>query len=204
MLMSSSGGLQTGGQRAAQEVATQKAKRTQARLAGGGPRGCDTLQKATPASAAATLQARASGWAKTGVVSLTGEKINCVPDVVWSTGAAAKVVDLSDNGLKAVSNNLGLLSNLQRLRLAGNQLDSSLGFGTGSWQALVAMTHLVQLDLSRNLLTELPSCIGDCKVRSCGCCSTEWPSRPDMHVTGEGVENCVPSNNRLQLHLSSP
>eukprot|EP00192_Tetraselmis_astigmatica_P014641 CAMPEP_0117687452 /NCGR_PEP_ID=MMETSP0804-20121206/23148_1 /TAXON_ID=1074897 /ORGANISM="Tetraselmis astigmatica, Strain CCMP880" /LENGTH=178 /DNA_ID=CAMNT_0005499527 /DNA_START=57 /DNA_END=589 /DNA_ORIENTATION=- len=108
MLMSSSGRLQTGGQLAAQQLAAQRSKDAKARLAAGLPSSNQPSRSSTSASTAATLEARAAGWAKTGVVSLTGEKVTSIPEVVWNTATAVRVVDLSDNDLSTVSDRLRL------------------------------------------------------------------------------------------------
>ena len=85
----------------------------------------------------------------------------------WEALRSAKVVDLGDNRLRELqAERLQQgTAGLQRLRLAGNQLDSAKGLDAAAWAAVGGMTQLMQLDLGRNLLSILPSDIGSCKVR---------------------------------------
>ena len=86
---------------------------------------------------------------------------------VWEALSSARVADLGDNQLRELQaerlQQEG--AGLQRLRLAGNQLDSAKGLDASAWAAIAGMTQLTQLDLGRNLLSFLPSDIGRCKVR---------------------------------------
>ena len=89
-MMTSGGGVQTGGQRAAQDLVEKRAQEAKARLAKGLGNGKDSggngsgggMSSSSPSS---SLAARATGWAKTGVVSLRGEGIDEVPLEVRAT-----------------------------------------------------------------------------------------------------------------------
>lgn len=160
MLMSGASGVATGGQVAARAQVKQRAEAAKARLAAGLPGARAPGNAATPR--APTLADRAAGWAKTGVVSLRGEGRRALPAEAWAGGAAIRVADLSDNALIAVPHEgLAALRSLQRLRLAGNGLPSE-GLGALGWAAISCMKQLVQLDLSRNRLSDLPAEIGRC------------------------------------------
>lgn len=165
MLMSSAGGVQTGGQRAAQAVVAKRAQDAKLKLAVG--LSAPGQPSSRPAGTSSdTLKARASGWSATGVVSLRGEGLSTVPEEAWGIGMQARVVDLGDNQIAEVGEGLARLPGLQRLRLAGNQLDSAIGLRPAAWQAMANMVQLVHLDLSRNRLETLPPEIGQLKVRS--------------------------------------
>ena len=91
MMMSSGGGVQTGGQRAAQGLVEKRAQEAKARLAKGLGNGKDSGGngssqgsggRPSSSSSSSSLAARGAGWAKTGVVSLRGEGIDEVPPEV--------------------------------------------------------------------------------------------------------------------------
>ena len=104
-------------------------------------------------------QARAEGWAKTGIVSLLNEGLATVPEAAWQVGAAMRALELSGNRLTALPGAAVVeLHGLRVLRLAGNHLTAA---GV-PWPELAGCPSLLTLVLDGNpcaacLLTDLAS-----------------------------------------------
>jgi len=79
-----------------------------------------------------------------------------VPAAIWSLQSAVRVLDLGGNCLSVFPSDIKGLTNLQRLRLSGNQLKSD----TVSWQSLSSLGQLSVLALDHNLLDSIPPEIG--------------------------------------------
>jgi hypothetical protein len=93
------------------------------------------------------LQARAEGWAKTGIVSLLNEGLEEVPSPAWAVGTAIRGLELSGNRLVSLpAVEVGRLSGLRALRLAGNRLTAA---GV-PWAELAAAAGLLTLVLDDN------------------------------------------------------
>lgn len=74
-----------------------------------------------------------------------------------------RVLDLGGNCLSAFPSDINGLTNLQRLRLCGNQLKSD----TIHWQSLTSLSQLSVLALDHNLLSTIPPEIGQLTSLRC-------------------------------------
>ena len=98
----------------------------------------------TPAS---LPQARAEGWAKTGVVGLLNENLDTVPEAAWQVSHAMRALELSGNHLTTLpAKEVAQLDSLRVLRLSGNQLTAA-GL---PWAELARCTSLLTLVLDSN------------------------------------------------------
>ncbi|KAG0623047.1 hypothetical protein M758_3G145100 [Ceratodon purpureus] len=101
-------------------------------------------------------ESRLKAWKLTGVVSLRDSGSQKVPAAVWSLQSAVRVLDLAGNCLSAFPSDIKGLTNLQRLRLWGNQLKSD----SIDWKSLASLSQLSVLALDHNLLDTIPPEIG--------------------------------------------
>ena len=102
-----------------------------------------------------SAQARAEGWAKTGVVSLLNEGLDTVPEAAWQVGAATRALELSGNRLTALPDEqVARLDSLRVLRLANNRLTAA---GV-PWAQLPGCSSLLTLVLDGNPCVASPTC----------------------------------------------
>ncbi|KAG8387920.1 hypothetical protein BUALT_Bualt02G0071500 [Buddleja alternifolia] len=95
-------------------------------------------------------------WRATGVIALSNCGLMAIPEEVWTSGASARVLDVSLNPLHEVPAAIGNLRSIQKLLLNGNDLlDKSI-----AWEGLTSLKSLIVLSLNQNNLTTLPSAIG--------------------------------------------
>nr|PNR49691.1 hypothetical protein PHYPA_011587 [Physcomitrium patens] len=112
--------------------------------------------KQIPVKSTGFDESRLKAWKQTGVVSLRDSGLQEVPITVWDLQSAVRVMDVGGNCLSAFPSNVKSLTNIQRLRLSGNQLKSD----SISWQSFLLLSRLAVLAIDHNLLSTIPPEIG--------------------------------------------
>nr|CAB3499491.1 unnamed protein product [Digitaria exilis] len=87
-----------------------------------------------------------------------GQKLE-VPEEVWDCGPSVRILDVSNNCIKEIPHKIASLKSLNKLLLTANDIDDE----NISWEALSCLQKLLNLSLSQNRITSLPSSIGDCE-----------------------------------------
>ena len=135
-------------------------------------------------------QARAEGWAKTGVVSLLNEGLDAVPEATWQVGHALRALELSGNRLTTLpARDVAQLHSLRVLRLSGNQL-TAVGL---PWAELPGCTSLLTLVLdsnpcvaARNAWIRRPTCrqhFASCASDNADSHANHAPQAAEHHAT---------------------
>ncbi|TVU30498.1 hypothetical protein EJB05_22125, partial [Eragrostis curvula] len=82
-----------------------------------------------------------------------------VPEEVWDCGPSVRILDVSNNGIKEIPHKIAALKSLTKLLLTANDIaDENI-----TWEGLSCLPTLLNLSLSQNRITSLPSSLGDCE-----------------------------------------
>ncbi|CAL4933773.1 unnamed protein product [Urochloa decumbens] len=101
----------------------------------------------------------AARWKVTGVAALHDYDLKELPEEVWYCGPSIRILDASNNCIKEIPHKISALKSLNKLLLTANDIDDE----NISWEGLSCLQKLLNLSLSQNRITSLPSSIGDCE-----------------------------------------
>ncbi|XP_056686939.1 LRR repeats and ubiquitin-like domain-containing protein At2g30105 isoform X2 [Spinacia oleracea] len=122
----------------------------------------DRTIKFVPILATPMADSRIKRWKITRVIGLAESNLKAIPEEVWecgsSSGSCAKVLDLSNNFIRDIPINISCLTRIEKLILNSNEIsDDSV-----SWEGLTQLKILKYLSFDKNKIIAIPSCIGDC------------------------------------------
>ncbi|WOK93671.1 plant intracellular Ras-group-related LRR protein 8 [Canna indica] len=145
-------------------------------------------------------KSRSERWKLTGVVALSENNLEAVPEEVWSCGHSIRVLDVSNNLIREVPTKVGYLKSLNKLLLNANNItDESI-----NWEGLSSLKSLTVLSLNQNYLTMLPSAVGTltslCQLHIA---NNKITSLPDEIGLLNQLRILKVANNRLSLIPSS-
>uniref|UniRef100_A0A0E0M8A4 Disease resistance R13L4/SHOC-2-like LRR domain-containing protein n=1 Tax=Oryza punctata TaxID=4537 RepID=A0A0E0M8A4_ORYPU len=108
---------------------------------------------------------RPERWKATGIIALSDSSLKALPEEVWGCGSSIRVLDVSNNYIKAIPQEIATLKSLRKLILTANDIAD----GNISWEGLTcvqtlvtlpsslgSMTHLRELRIANNRLENLP------------------------------------------------
>ncbi|TVU30484.1 hypothetical protein EJB05_22111, partial [Eragrostis curvula] len=108
---------------------------------------------------AVVSKSRSDIWKRTGIVALHDCNLKEVPEEVWDCGPSVRILDVSNNGIKEIPHKIAALKSLTKLLLTANDIaDENI-----TWEGLSCLPTLLNLSLSQNRITSLPSSLGDCE-----------------------------------------
>ncbi|XP_039827949.1 plant intracellular Ras-group-related LRR protein 8-like isoform X2 [Panicum virgatum] len=122
-------------------------------------RASNVKERQTQKAEAVVGKSRAERWKLTGVVALHDCDLKAVPEEVWDCAPSVRILDASNNCIKEIPHKIAALKSLNKLLLTANDVDDE----NISWEGLSCLQKLLNLSLSQNRISALPSSIGDCE-----------------------------------------
>ncbi|XP_020685635.1 plant intracellular Ras-group-related LRR protein 8 isoform X3 [Dendrobium catenatum] len=112
------------------------------------------------AIARAMTISRRKRWKKSGVANWSGRALKALPDDVWDCAPFLIKMEFSSNSIEELPNKIGILKSLNKLYLNDNHLcDEKF-----SWDGLSQLKSLTVLSLNTNRISSVPASIGNCSL----------------------------------------